>query len=152
MGSQRVTHSQFGQLWENGYMDSAPSLSTGNDHIVNWLQWNWSLSVVSDSLQPLAADHQALSSMGFSRQECWSGLPFPSVGDLSHPGIKAASPTLQTLYHRSNQGSPIGYIPTYSLKSVSKCSQFDLHWIIILILFWHPTKYNKTQFSLSCSG
>ena len=29
--------------------------------------------------------------MGFSRQEYWSGLPFPSPGDLSNPGIKAAS-------------------------------------------------------------
>ena len=34
--------------------------------------------------------------MGFSRQEYWSGLPFPSPGDLSNPGIKPRSPTLQT--------------------------------------------------------
>ena len=33
--------------------------------------------------------------MGFPRQECWSGLPFPSPGDLSDPGIKPGSPTLQ---------------------------------------------------------
>ena len=33
--------------------------------------------------------------MGFSRQEYWSGLPFPSPGDLSNPGIKPGSPTLQ---------------------------------------------------------
>ena len=33
--------------------------------------------------------------MGFSRQECWSGLPFPSPGDLPDPGIEAGSPTLQ---------------------------------------------------------
>ena len=33
--------------------------------------------------------------MGFSRQECWSGLPFPSPGDLPDPGIKPGSPTLQ---------------------------------------------------------
>ena len=32
---------------------------------------------------------------GFSRQECWSGLPFPSLGDLPNPGIKPRSPTLQ---------------------------------------------------------
>ena len=29
--------------------------------------------------------------MGFSRQECWSGLPFPSPGDLPDPGIDPAS-------------------------------------------------------------
>ena len=34
-------------------------------------------------------------SMGFSRQEHWSGFPFPSPGDLSDPGIKPRSPTLQ---------------------------------------------------------
>ena len=33
--------------------------------------------------------------MGFSRREYWSGLPFPSPGDLPNPGIKARSPTLQ---------------------------------------------------------
>ena len=33
--------------------------------------------------------------MGFSRQEYWSGLPFPSIGDLPDPGIEPGSPTLQ---------------------------------------------------------
>ena len=33
--------------------------------------------------------------MGFSRQEYWSGLPFPSPGDLSNPGIKPGPPALQ---------------------------------------------------------
>ena len=38
---------------------------------------------------------QAPQSMGFSRQEYWSGLLFPSSGDLSNPGIKPGSPALQ---------------------------------------------------------
>ena len=38
---------------------------------------------------------QASLSMGFSRQEYWSGLPFPSPGDLPDPGIKPRSPALQ---------------------------------------------------------
>ena len=33
--------------------------------------------------------------MGFPRQEYWSGLPFPSSGDLPDPGIKPGSPTLE---------------------------------------------------------
>ena len=33
--------------------------------------------------------------MGFSRQECWSGLPFPSPGDLPDPGIEPRSPALE---------------------------------------------------------
>ena len=39
--------------------------------------------------------HQALPSMGFSRKEYWSGLPFPSPGDLPDPGIEPVSPVLQ---------------------------------------------------------
>ena len=38
---------------------------------------------------------QALLSMGFSRQEYWSGLPFPSPGDLPDPGIEPRSPAWQ---------------------------------------------------------
>ena len=38
---------------------------------------------------------QAPLSMGFSRQEYWSGLPFPSPGDLPHPGIKPGSPVFE---------------------------------------------------------
>ena len=33
-------------------------------------------------------------SMGFSRKECWSGLPFPPPGDLPDPGIEPASPAV----------------------------------------------------------
>ena len=47
-------------------------------------------SVMSDSLHPHGA--KAPLSMGFSRQECWNGLPFPSPGDLLDPGIKPGSP------------------------------------------------------------
>ena len=51
--------------------------------------------VVSDSATPWTVAHQAPPSMGFSRQEYWSGLPFPSPGDLPDPGIKPRSPALQ---------------------------------------------------------
>ena len=46
-------------------------------------------------LEPVVA-HQAPLSMGFSRQEYWSRLPFPSPGDLPNPGIEPGSPALQT--------------------------------------------------------
>ena len=39
--------------------------------------------------------HQAPPPMGFSRQEYWSGLPFPSPGELPDPGIEPRSPALQ---------------------------------------------------------
>ena len=41
---------------------------------------------------PCTAAYQAPLSMGLSRQEDWSGLPFPSPGDLAHPGAEPASP------------------------------------------------------------
>ena len=44
---------------------------------------------------PWTAAYQASSFMGFSRQEYWSGLPFPSPGDLPDPGIDPGSPTLE---------------------------------------------------------
>ena len=43
---------------------------------------------------PQTAAHQAPLSMGFPRQEYWSGLPFPPPRDLLNPGIKPASPAL----------------------------------------------------------
>ena len=51
---------------------------------------------VSDTfVTPWAVPCQAPLSMGFSRQEHWSGLPFPSPGDLPNPGIEPRSPALQ---------------------------------------------------------
>ena len=44
---------------------------------------------------PWTVAHQAPLSMGFPRQEYWSGLPFPSPGDLPNPGIELGSPALQ---------------------------------------------------------
>ena len=50
----------------------------------------------SDSLRPpWTVAYQASPSMGFSRQEYWSGLPFPSPGDLPDPGIEPRSPALE---------------------------------------------------------
>ena len=54
-----------------------------------------SLSSVRLFETPWTVAHQAPPSMGFSRQEYWSGLPFPSPGDLTNPGIKPRSPALQ---------------------------------------------------------
>ena len=54
-----------------------------------------SLSRVRLFATPWTVVYQAPLSMGFSRQECRSGLPFPSPGDLPDPGIEPGSPTLQ---------------------------------------------------------
>ena len=54
-----------------------------------------SLSRVRLFVTPWTVAHQAPLFMGFSRQEYWSGLPFPSPGDFPNPGIEPGSPTLQ---------------------------------------------------------
>ena len=43
---------------------------------------------------PWTVAYQAPPSVGFSRQEYWSGLPFPSLGDLVNPGMDSRSPAL----------------------------------------------------------
>ena len=53
------------------------------------------LSRVRLFVTPWTVAYQAPPSMGFSRQQCWSGLPFPSPGDLPDPGIEPGSPALQ---------------------------------------------------------
>ena len=55
-----------------------------------------SLSCVRLFATPWTVTYQAPQSMGFSRQEYWSGLPFPSPGHLPNPGIEPGSPALQT--------------------------------------------------------
>ena len=55
----------------------------------------WSRLVVSNSATPWTVAHQAPPSMEFSRQQYWSGLPFPAPGDLPDPGIEPRSPALQ---------------------------------------------------------
>ena len=56
---------------------------------------SFSRSVVSDSFTtPWTAARQAPLSMGFSRQEDWSGLPFPAPGDPPDPGIEPVVPAL----------------------------------------------------------
>ena len=52
------------------------------------------LSLVQLCATPRAIAYHTLLSIGFSRQEYWSGLPFPSPEDLPDPGIEPGSPAL----------------------------------------------------------
>ena len=66
-----------------------------------------SYSVFSDSATPGTVDCQASLSIGFPRQEGWSGWPFPSSGDLPEPGIKPTSLALQVdFYHWATGEAP----------------------------------------------
>ena len=67
---------------------------------------------------PWTVAHQAALSMELSRQECWNGLPFPSLGDLPNPGIESVSPVSHELAggffttsatRREGNGTPLQY-------------------------------------------
>ena len=60
---------------------------------VHTVETTYCCFLVSKSCWTIA--HQASLSMGFPRQEYWSGLPFPSPGDLPDPGMEHSSPALQ---------------------------------------------------------
>ena len=66
-------------------------------------KWKF-LSHIRIIATPRIVAFRAPLSMGFSTQECWSGLPFPSPGDLPDPGMEPRSPALQEDYHLSHQG------------------------------------------------
>ena len=80
---------------------------------------------------PWTVAYQAPPSMEFSRQEYWSGLPFPSAGNLPNPGIKPTSLTLQViLYQLIHQESPrklewVGY-PFFQHIFLTQESNWDL--------------------------
>ena len=83
----------------------------------------WSCSVMSNSAIPWTVAYQAPSSMEFSRQEYWSGLPFPSPGDLPDPGIEPRSPALQTDALPSEPpGKPSWIHKSYNFYISEKCS------------------------------
>ena len=73
----------------------------------------YSLSHVQLFETPWTVARQALLSVEFSGQEFWSGLPFPSPGDLPDPGIKPGSPALQVHFLLSE---PQTIVPVLHLR------------------------------------
>ena len=91
----------------------------------------FSCQVVSDSLAiTWTAVCQALLSIGFSRQEYWSGLPFPSPGDLLYLGIECMSPALTNGFFthcapREAQGWVFVFLPCFGRLQLKKESDQD---------------------------
>ena len=106
-------------------------------------------SVVSDSADLWTVAHQAPLSMGFPRQEYWSGLLFTSPGDLLYPGIEPTSPALAGGFfitweapdNKVNQlcvcvyRLPPSFHPSRSSQSTELsfwCNTASSHWLSIL--------------------
>ena len=94
--------------------------------------------------------HQPPLSMGFSRQEYWSGLPCPPPGGLPNPGIKPSSPSLQADYWQPQRKPSVPSQLTFSTIFVS-----SIRWRIATVLFssWkHHYSYLRWAYSLFCLG
>ena len=95
-------------------------------------KWNWSesLSRVRFFVILWTVAHHAPPSMGFFRQEYWSGLPFPSPGDLPNPVIELRSPALQADALTSEPpGKPIK-MWKFKVKSLSCVWLFGTPWTV----------------------
>ena len=77
---------------ENTLIGHRPDIKSAQSDLISEVK---SLSCVQLFATPWTVAHQAPPSMEFSRQQYWSGLPFPSPGYLPDPGIEPRSPTLQ---------------------------------------------------------
>ena len=129
-----------------------------------WMLWDapWQCSnnmvgLVAQScltlVTPWTISYQAPLSMGFSRQEYWSGLPFPSPGDLLYPGIKPRSPALQQIHCRlsykglllqlllllqsSNKYESIKWLLGSEFQAMA---QLASHWLCYM---WNPHSFHK---------
>ena len=65
---------------------------------------------MSDSVSPWTVACQAFLSMGFPRQEYWSGLPFPSSGDLPDSAIECMSPALAGRFFATMPPGKYGHV------------------------------------------
>ena len=85
------------QGWRNSLVTSVSLTPTPSMLPISLEQLGlvFSHSVMSDSANLWTAASHAPLSMGLSWQECWSGLPFPSPGDLPDPGTETMSPVSQ---------------------------------------------------------
>ena len=82
-----------------------------------------SLSRVQLFATPWTVAYKDPPSMGFSRQKCWSGLPFPSPGDLPNPGIEPGSAALLA---DALPSEPAGKIPMTMLLYINFMTFYTL--------------------------
>ena len=86
------------------------------------------LSCVHLFVTPWTMDHQAPLPTEFSRQEYWSGWPFPSPGDLPNPGIEPTSPTLAGRFFTTEPpGKPCSQIIMMKIRTLNWQSKFRFH-------------------------
>ena len=112
------------QGWGTECSSTCMGFFEGGHHYLHYLHHSLSevksLSRVRLFATPWTVAYQAPPSMGFSRQECWSGLPLPSPGDLPDPGIEPGLPALQA--------DSLPSEPPSEVKSLSRVQLFVTPW------------------------
>ena len=103
-----------------------------------------SLSHVQLFVTPWTVAYYTSPSMGFSMQEYWSGLPFPSPEDLPNPGIKLRSSGSPALAGRfflplSHQGTPMASIMSFKLPYT------DIFWTLPTLLILLTLSLNNVH-------
>ena len=89
----------------------------------NVIEWVSEVTLSCPTLKtPWTVAHQAPPSMGFFRQEYWSGLPFPPPVDLPNPGIKPMSPALQADSLLSEPSGKSG--ESRGQRNLARCSRW----------------------------
>ena len=139
------------KLWYIYTMEYYSDFKKNTFESVLWGGWNWSLlyrvkwarkkntnTVWKRSLShvwlfatPWTVARQAPPSMGFSRQEYWSGLLFPIPGDLPGPGITPGSPSLQA----DSVPTKLQRMPLCLMTILKLCSSVNTFFCIKWILF-----------------
>jgi len=128
-----------------------------SDHAIlhSHQQCRFSLSVVSNSWHTVDWAHQAPLSMGFPRQECWGGLPFPSPGDSSCQGSNPGLLHCSRLYWLIQQGSSMrGFQFPRTRPEVNPIKWTSLaHTLFHLQAFFtcYPHQTSKPSFSILLS-
>ena len=83
---------------------------------------------------PMGRSHQTSLSVGFSRQECWSGLTFPSPGDCPDPRIEPASPASPAFtggfFTTGPPGKPMQHRPLDNLAKVVLDNRIALDYLL----------------------
>ena len=94
---------------------------------------------------PWTIAHQAPLSMGFPRQEYWSGLPLPSPGDLPHPGMEPEPPALAGGHRSKHFITGFGQFWLYFLSSLFTLSLFSLYDFLSLNINMMPFSVKQTH-------
>ena len=154
----KQVQSLTGQLWPHILCGTAKEKEGGErkgkrGHIFKHESEMKSLSHVQLFVTPWTVAYQAPPFMGFSRQGYWSGLPFPSPGDLPDPGFEPRSPALRAGTY--TQTWCISKFKNYLIKKWRNSSFFSNRWSYMesfgekqnymCVLYWisFPGRFSK---------